>query len=109
VDYLEKARQLGDRLVVGLNDDASVRRLKGEDRPLKPVETRARLLAAMEFVDGVVVFAEDTPLRLIETLGPDILVKGGDYQIEEIVGHEFVLANGGQVLTIPLVAGTFLY
>ncbi len=105
IDYLEKARKLGVRLIVGLNDDDSVRRLKGESRPIIPQEERARMLAALEFVDGVILFSEDTPIELIKALRPDILVKGGDYEIEEIVGHEEVMSWGGTVTTIPLVEG----
>ncbi|WP_232066479.1 D-glycero-beta-D-manno-heptose 1-phosphate adenylyltransferase [Hymenobacter sp. BT18] len=104
VDYLEKARHLGDRLVVGLNTDASVSCLK-PGRPLQDEMSRARILASLLFVDAVVLFDEQTPLSLIETVLPDILVKGDDYAISGIVGHEVVLANGGQVLTVPLVAG----
>ncbi|TYZ11489.1 D-glycero-beta-D-manno-heptose 1-phosphate adenylyltransferase [Hymenobacter lutimineralis] len=104
VDYLEKARHLGDRLVVGLNTDASVSCLK-PGRPLQDEMSRARILASLLFVDAVVLFDEQTPLALIETVLPDILVKGDDYAISGIVGHEVVLANGGQVLTVPLVAG----
>lgn len=105
IDYLEKARKLGARLIVALNDDDSVRRLKGNGRPILPQIERARMLAAMEFVDGVVLFGEDTPLDLIKAIRPDILVKGGDYQIEEIVGYEEVMSWGGTVTTIPLVEG----
>ncbi|MEL7530207.1 MAG: D-glycero-beta-D-manno-heptose 1-phosphate adenylyltransferase [Bacteroidota bacterium] len=105
IDYLEKARKLGARLIVGLNDDDSVRRLKGNARPIIPQEERARMLAALEFVDGVVLFSEDTPIELIKALRPDILVKGGDYQIEEIVGYEEVMSWGGTVSTLPLVEG----
>ncbi|WP_426489843.1 D-glycero-beta-D-manno-heptose 1-phosphate adenylyltransferase [Hymenobacter sp. 102] len=104
VDYLEKARHLGDRLVVGLNTDASVSCLK-PGRPLQDEVSRARVLASLLFVDAVVLFGEQTPLVLIEAVRPDILVKGDDYQISGIVGHEVVLQNGGQVLTVPLVAG----
>ena len=104
VDYLEKARALGDRLVVGLNTDASVRVLK-PGRPIQDEEARARILAALAFVDAVVLFGEPTPLALIELVQPDILVKGDDYAVERIVGHELVLGRGGQVLTVPLVAG----
>ncbi|MBX0291924.1 D-glycero-beta-D-manno-heptose 1-phosphate adenylyltransferase [Hymenobacter sp. HSC-4F20] len=104
VDYLEKARHLGQRLVVGLNTDASVSRLK-PGRPLQDEVSRARVLASLLFVDAVVLFDEQTPLALIEAIRPDILVKGDDYQISGIVGHEVVLQNGGQVLTVPLVAG----
>ncbi len=104
VDYLEKARALGDRLVVGLNTDASVSALK-PGRPLQDEYSRARILAALAFVDAVVLFGEPTPLQLIELVQPDVLVKGDDYAITAIVGHELVLARGGQVLTVPLVTG----
>ena len=104
VDYLEKARHLGDAMVVGLNTDSSVSRLK-PGRPLQDETARARILASLMFVDAVVLFDEPTPLELIMQVRPDILVKGDDYTIDGIVGHEFVLNNGGQVLTVPLVAG----
>ncbi|GAA4019116.1 D-glycero-beta-D-manno-heptose 1-phosphate adenylyltransferase [Hymenobacter fastidiosus] len=104
VDYLEKARHLGDALVVGLNTDASVSRLK-PGRPLQDELSRARILASLLFVDAVVLFDEPTPLELITLVQPNILVKGDDYPISGIVGHELVLAKGGQVLTVPLVAG----
>lgn len=104
VDYLEKARHLGGALVVGLNTDSSVSRLK-PGRPLQDELSRARILAALSFVDAVVLFDEPTPLELLTLLRPDILVKGDDYPISGIVGHELVLENGGQVLTVPLVAG----
>ncbi len=105
IDYLEKSRALGDKLIVGLNTDLSVRRLKGEQRPLNNEEARARLLAALEFVDAVVLFSEDTPKDLIEWLQPDILVKGNDYLAENIVGADIVKARGGRVETISLVDG----
>lgn len=104
VDYLEKARHLGHRLVVGLNTDASVSRLK-PGRPLQDEVSRARVLASLLFVDAVTLFDEQTPLALIQAVRPNILVKGDDYQLSGIVGHEAVLENGGQVLTVPLVAG----
>jgi rfaE bifunctional protein nucleotidyltransferase chain/domain len=104
VDYLEKARSLGDVLVVGLNTDQSVSVLK-PGRPLQDEVSRARVLASLLFVDAVVLFGEPTPLELIQLVRPDVLVKGDDYAISGIVGHEFVLSNGGQVLTVPLVAG----
>lgn len=103
IEYLEQARQLGDRLVLGLNADNSVKKLKGERRPIYGEQARARILAAMEFVDMVVIFEEDTPLSLIEQISPDILVKGGDYVVEEIVGYEWVKKTGGEVMTIPLL------
>ena len=103
--YLADARDLGERLVVGLNSAASVSRLKGPHRPINDELTRTHLLAALAVVDMVVVFEEDTPLRLIRLLQPDILVKGGDWQPEQIVGSDLVLARGGQVLSLPFVAG----
>ncbi len=105
IDYLEKAHNLGDRLVVGLNSDSSVKRLKGENRPVNNEYARTRILAALQFVDAVVIFGEDTPLELIKLLQPDILAKGSDYKVTEIVGAEIVLANGGLVETIDLVEG----
>ncbi len=105
VQYLLEAKKLGDLLVVGLNSDASVRRLKGESRPINGEQERAFVLAALAFVDYVVVFEEDTPKELIEVVKPDVLVKGGDYQIENIVGADFVIQNGGTVTTIPFVEG----
>jgi D-glycero-beta-D-manno-heptose 1-phosphate adenylyltransferase len=105
VDYLEKARSLGHKLVLGLNTDASVSRLKGPLRPVVSQYARARLMASLAFVDLVVLFDEPTPLELIEALQPDVLVKGDDYVIEQIVGAHEVLQNGGSVQTIPLVEG----
>ena len=106
VRYLEEARSLGDVLIVGVNTDASVARLgKGPGRPLNPAADRARVLAALACVDRVVLFAEDTPLELITLIAPDILVKGGDYQLHEIVGREAVLARGGRVVALPFVPG----
>lgn len=105
IDYLEKARALGDKLVLGLNTDASVSRLKGPLRPVVDEQARARLMAALSFVDAVILFDEPTPLQLIEALGPDILVKGDDYTPETIVGADFVMSRGGEVKTIPLVKG----
>lgn len=105
IDYLEKASQLGDRLIIGINSDTSVRRLKGESRPLQAEVDRARLLAALAFVDAVVLFEEDTPQELITYVQPDVLVKGNDYTIGNIVGADFVLEKGGQVRTISLVEG----
>ncbi len=106
VRYLEEARALGDALIVGVNTDASVQRLnKGGGRPVNPEADRAAVLAALACVDRVVLFGEDTPLQLISALGPDVLVKGGDYRPEEIVGREVVLARGGQVKVLPFVPG----
>lgn len=105
VDYLSRARDLGTKLVLGLNSDASVRRLKGESRPIVDQQSRAFVLAGFQFIDYVVIFEEDTPFNLISTIQPDILVKGGDYKIENIVGHDIVEAHGGKVMTIPFVEG----
>lgn len=105
LDSLRRARALGDSLIVALNDDESVRRLKGPGRPILPFDQRARLIAALEGVAAVVAFGEDTPRELVEAVAPDVLVKGGDYAVEEIAGHEFVLDRGGQVLSLPLLEG----
>ena len=103
--YLAQARELGDLLVVGLNTDASVQRLKGPSRPINNQYDRAFLLASLACVDFVILFDEDTPEQLIHTVWPDVLVKGGDYTIDTIVGADFVLQNGGTVTTIPFVDG----
>jgi len=103
VEYLLQARRLGDVLMIGVNDDQSVRRLKGPGRPLVPQQDRAYLLAALIMVDYVCLFPEDTPLQLIQSLQPDVLVKGSDYQLHEIVGKQTVEERGGKVVTIPLV------
>ncbi len=106
VRYLDAARSLGDALIVAVNTDDSVKRLdKKPPRPINPEGDRAALVAALACVDRVVLFGEDTPLELITALQPDILVKGGDYRLEEIVGREVVLARGGKVQVIPLVPG----
>ncbi|GAB6071926.1 D-glycero-beta-D-manno-heptose 1-phosphate adenylyltransferase [Venenivibrio stagnispumantis] len=103
VDYLEKAKKLGDFLVVGLNSDNSVKRLKGNTRPINPQEYRKKVLEGLKAVDLVVIFEEDTPENLIKAIKPDILVKGGDWKIENIVGADFVKSYGGQVLTIDFI------
>lgn len=105
VEYLKKAKGLGDILVVGLNNDASVRRLKGGLRPITPKKDRAAVLAALSCVDFVAVFSEDTPLRLIRQLAPDILVKGADWAKVGIVGRAFVESRGGEVKTIKYLKG----
>jgi len=102
---LEKARSFGDALVVGINNDTSVRELKGEGRPAIPANERAEILSALEFVDGVVIFDELTPLRVISSLLPDVLVKGGDWRPDQIVGREEVEAAGGRVEVIPFLPG----
>lgn len=105
IEYLAQARDLGHVLIVGLNSDESVHRLKGPHRPVNKEVARELTLAALSFVDAVVVFSEDTPLRLIEMVQPDVLVKGKDYEGKEIVGADLVKARGGEVITIELVKG----
>ena len=106
VHYLEQARGLGDLLIVGLNSDDSVRRLKGPERPLNPLEDRLEVLAALESVDFVTWFDTDTPLCLIQSLKPQILVKGGDWKIDQIVGAQDVLASGGSVRSLQYIQGS---
>jgi D-beta-D-heptose 7-phosphate kinase/D-beta-D-heptose 1-phosphate adenosyltransferase len=105
VDVLVGARRQGDALVVGINSDASVRRLKGPERPVRGEAERAYVLAALEAVDAVVVFEQDTPLELVQRLEPDVIVKGGDYAESTIVGAREVRARGGEVVVIPLTPG----
>ena len=105
VHYLNEARKLGDRLIVAVNSDDSVRRLKGRQRPVNSLANRLQVLSALACVDWVVAFEEDTPAALIDTIVPDKLVKGGDYRPEEIAGYKTVTAAGGEVLLIDLVAG----
>lgn len=105
LEYLAKAASLGDQLVIGLNTDASVKRLKGATRPVQDENTRALVLASFSFVSKVIMFEEDTPLELIKLVKPDLLVKGGDYKPEDIVGYDIVTSNGGEVVTIQLVEG----
>ena len=105
LEVLSQAATLGDILVVGINTDASIKKLKGKDRPVNDQLFRARMLAALTMIDAVVLFDEETPLELIRIIEPDILVKGGDYTIEQVVGAEDVIKNGGEVKIIPLVKG----
>jgi rfaE bifunctional protein nucleotidyltransferase chain/domain len=105
IDYLSKAAELGDRLIIGLNSDASVSRLKGENRPIFDYTTRATKLASLVFVDAVVMFEQDTPLDLITALIPNVLVKGGDYSLDEVVGAQHVVQSGGRVELIPFLEG----
>jgi D-beta-D-heptose 7-phosphate kinase/D-beta-D-heptose 1-phosphate adenosyltransferase len=105
VTYLNQARDLGDLLIVGINSDESVKRLKGPERPVNMLEDRAYVLSALKSVDYVIPFEEDTPLNLINLIMPDILVKGGDYTIDRIIGAQEVLAHGGRVEIIPFVPG----
>jgi len=105
IDYLDRAAALGDQLIIGLNDDDSIRRLKGPSRPINPLPDRATMLAALRAVALVVPFSEDTPLKLISALMPDILVKGGDYQADDIVGAAQVRQHGGEVIVMPFIDG----
>lgn len=105
VSYLEEAKKLGDILVVGINSDASVSKLKGPTRPIQNEQDRSRILAALKSVDHTVIFTEETPLNLIKAVKPDVLVKGGDWKPEQIVGSDFVLANGGSVKSLNFVDG----
>ena len=105
VDYLAKAKDLGERLIIGVNTDSSVKRLKGEHRPLQDGNSRLHILAALQSVDAVVLFDEDTPYELIKEIEPDILVKGADYKIENIVGYDIVVSRGGSVQTIEFIEG----
>jgi len=105
IEYLSRAADLGNELIIGLNSDLSVKRIKGPERPINPEQARAALLASLSCVSAIVVFDEDTPYNLICTIKPDILVKGADYKIDEIAGYDVVLAAGGQVITIPFTEG----
>lgn len=105
IDSLAKAAEWGNKLIVGLNSDVSVRLLKGENRPLVDQQSRAVLLASMLMVDAVVMFDEETPYQMIQHILPDVLVKGSEYQIEEIAGHDIVLASGGKVIRVELTEG----
>jgi len=105
INYLREAKNKGDALIIGLNNDASVKKIKGQGRPIIPQNERAEILAALEFVDFVTIFEEETPLNLIKEIKPDILVKGGDWKKEEVVGSDFVESYGGKTVLIPLVEG----
>jgi rfaE bifunctional protein nucleotidyltransferase chain/domain len=105
IEYLSKAASLGDIVVVGLNSDRSVKLIKGDDRPLQDEYTRALVLASLKQVTGVYLFDEETPYKLISRVKPDVLVKGGDYKVEDIVGADIVKAKGGEVVTIDFVEG----
>lgn len=105
VQYLAKAAELGDILIVGLNTDDSVKRLKGESRPINNQDARAIVLGGLSFINAIVLFGENTPLDLISTILPDVLVKGSDYKPEEIVGYEIVKGKGGEIITIDFVEG----
>lgn len=105
VDYLSKARDLGDKLFLGLNTDASVSALKGEHRPIQDEQSRMQIMASLDFVDAVMLFSEDTPYELIQKVQPDVLVKGADYNPKDIVGYDIVTAKGGEVQTLEFLEG----
>lgn len=105
IDYLAKAADLGNALIIGLNTDDSVRRIKGNQRPVQDEQSRALILASLHFVNAVVLFDEDTPYNLIQSIQPDVLVKGSDYQPEDIVGYDIVTESGGEITTIDFLEG----
>ena len=105
LEVLANTADLGDKLIIGLNSDSSIKELKGENRPIMDEISRAILLASLQFVDAIVFFSDETPLNLIETLVPDILAKGGDYKVTEIAGNGVVLENGGEVILFPFIDG----
>jgi rfaE bifunctional protein nucleotidyltransferase chain/domain len=105
IDYLSRARDLGDLLVIGLNSDASVQRLKGPTRPILDEKSRSLILASLSFVDAIILFDEDTPLELLNKVQPDILVKGGDYIAAQVIGYDLVTAKGGEVIILPFLEG----
>ncbi|MBT4737914.1 MAG: D-glycero-beta-D-manno-heptose 1-phosphate adenylyltransferase [Flavobacteriales bacterium] len=105
IEVLANTADLGDKLIIGLNSDSSIKELKGENRPIMDEISRAILLASLQFVDAIVFFSEETPYKLIETLIPDVLAKGGDYKVTEIAGNGVVLENGGEVILFPFIDG----
>ncbi|OFX36988.1 MAG: glycerol-3-phosphate cytidylyltransferase [Bacteroidetes bacterium GWA2_32_17] len=105
IEYLAKASEFGDFFIIGLNTDTSVNKLKGNNRPIQDEDSRALILASLHFVSAVVLFSEETPFNLIKTIQPDVIVKGSDYTIENIVGSDIVIAKGGEVKTIDFVEG----
>lgn len=105
IDYLSKASEHGDVLIIGLNTDKSVANLKGKGRPITDEKSRATILASLFFVDAIILFEEETPINLIEFVQPDVLIKGSDYQVEDIVGYELVKTKGGEIITIDFLPG----
>lgn len=105
IEVLANTADLGDKLIIGLNSDSSIKELKGENRPIMDEISRSILLASLQFVDAIVFFSEETPYKLIETLIPDVLAKGGDYKVTEIAGNGVVLENGGEVILFPFIDG----
>lgn len=105
IEVLARTADLGDKLIVGLNSDISIQKIKGKGRPIIKEDSRAILLAALDFIDAIILFSEETPINLIKLLKPNILAKGGDYKINTIVGHEIMKKNGGEVILVPFVDG----
>lgn len=105
IDYLMKAADLGDMLIIGMNSDASVKQLKGSHRPINDENARKTIMASLHFVDAVILFDEDTPYNLIKEIRPDVLVKGADYKPEEIAGYDILKSTGGEVVTLELLPG----
>ena len=105
LEILTKSKEFGDRLIVAVNSDASVRKLKGKERPINDFQTRSNMLASFSFVDYVVEFSDDTPKKLIQIIKPDFLIKGGDYKKKDIVGNDIVSSYGGETIIIPLIDG----
>tara|TARA_B100000700_G_scaffold288601_1_gene345239 strand:- start:2127 stop:2615 length:489 start_codon:yes stop_codon:yes gene_type:complete len=105
IDILAKSADLGNKLIVAINSDDSIKKLKGDERPITKQKTRSMLLASFSYIDAVIIFEEDTPLKLIQKLMPDVLAKGEDYQKHDIVGYKEIIENGGDVITIPLTQG----
>ena len=105
LEILTKSKEFGDRLIVAVNSDESVRKLKGKERPINNFQTRSNILASFSFVDYVVEFSDDTPKKLIQIIKPDVLIKGGDYKKKNIVGHDIVSSYGGKTIIIPLIDG----
>lgn len=105
IEMLASTADLGDRLIIGLNTDTSIKHLKGENRPIIDEYSRSILLASLQFIDAIVLFSENTPKKIIETIIPDVLAKGGDYNLEEIAGYDVVTKNGGMVVLVPFIDG----
>ena len=105
LEILTKSKEFGDRLIVAVNSDESVRKLKGKERPINDFQTRSHMLASFSFVDYVVEFSDDTPIKLIQKIKPNFLIKGGDYQKKDIVGNDIVSSYGGETIIIPLIDG----
>ncbi len=105
IEVLARTADLGDKLILGLNSDSSVKKIKGNTRPINDEKSRAIVLSSLKFVDAVVIFNEETPYKLIHKITPDILAKGGDYKVNEIAGHDIIKKNGGEIKLVPLVDG----